>query len=273
MNEADPFDVVETEKVLGATIEIVQYKSLKGSNDLNTAEKVFFANQAGIHLKMIRITLNNSSTKIEPGALYFMKGNLQLESTTQGLSKGLMRKFMTGETLFQSTIKGSGEIYLEPTFGHYLLFNIDDDTLIADKGAFYCASAGLDISAKIQGNISSALFGGEGFFQTQIKGTGIVVLDCPVPVDELLMYELDKGEKLSVDGNFAFVRTGSVTFQAEKSGKSLFQSVTSGEGLLQTFTGPGVVWIAPTEGVYNRIKHSDGISALSNTRGSMGTHT
>lgn len=222
---------------------------------------------------MIRVTLDKSETMIEPGALYFMKGNLQLESSTQGISKGLMRKFITGETLFQSRIKGSGEIYLEPTFGHYMLFNIEDDALIVDKGAFYCASSDLDVSAKLQGNVSSALFGGEGFFQTQIKGSGVVVLVSPVPLEELLMYELAAGEKLSVDGNFAFARTASVSFHAEKSGKTLFQSVTSGEGLLQTFTGPGIVWIAPTEGVYNRISMTGGIGHLSGTQGSMGTHT
>jgi uncharacterized protein (AIM24 family) len=203
-----------------------------------------------------------------------MKGNLQLESTMQGgLTKGLMRKFMTGETLFQSSIKGTGEVYLEPTFGHYLLFNIDNDALIFDKGAFYCASANLEVSAKIQQNVSSALFGGEGLFQTQVKGSGVVVLNSPVPAAELLMYELATGEKLSVDGNFAFVRTASVNFHAEKSGKTLFQSVTSGEGLLQTFTGPGMVWIAPTQGVYNKIKMMSIYSNLSNTKGSIGTNT
>lgn len=273
MNEPDPFEVIETEQVPGAKFEVVQYRALKGSSDLNTSEKVFFANQAGIHLKMVRITLEKSETMIEPGALYFMKGNLQLESSTQGISKGLMRKFITGETLFQSRIKGSGEVYLEPTFGHYMLFNIENDALIVDKGAFYCASADLDVSAKLQGNVSSALFGGEGFFQTQIKGTGVVVLVSPVPIEELLMYELAAGEKLSVDGNFAFARTASVSFHAEKSGKTLFQSVTSGEGLLQTFTGPGVIWIAPTEGIYNRIRMTGGIADLSSTHGSMGTRT
>jgi len=273
MNDVDPFEVVEVEKIQGAIFEVVQYKSLKGSDNLNTAEKVFFANQADIHLKMIRIKLTNSETLIEPGALYFMKGNLHLESSSQGISKGLMRKFMTGETLFQSRIKGTGEIYLEPTFGHYLLFNIDDDALIVDKGAFYCASENLAVSAKLQGNISSALFGGEGFFQTQIKGTGVVVLVSPVPVAELLTYELAAGEKLSVDGNFAFVRTASISFHAEKSGKTLFQSVTSGEGLLQTFTGPGVVWLAPTQGIYERLDKMGGISNLNSTQGSMGTHT
>ena len=249
----DLLEVIETEQVPGAKFEVVQYKFLKGSDNLYVAEKVFFAKQAEVHLKMIRITLEKSETLIEPGALYFMKGHFQLESDSQGLSKGLMRKFTTGETLFQSRIKGTGEVYLEPTFGHYSLFNIEDDALLVDKGAFYCASAGLEVSAKLQGNVSSALFGGEGLFQTQVKGSGVVVLASPVPTDELLMYELAPGEKLSVDGSFAFARTANVEFRAEKSGKSLFQSATSGEGLLQTFTGPGVVWIAPTEDVYKRL--------------------
>lgn len=274
MNNSDLFDVVESESIQGTLLEVVQYKALKGSDDLDVAEKVFFANQADIHLKMIRVTLYRSELLIEPGALYFMKGALQLESSTQGgIAKGLMRKFMTGETLFQSKIKGTGEIYLEPSFGHYLLVNIDNDALIFDKGAFHCASAGLEVSPKMQQNVSSALFGGEGFFQTQVKGSGVVVLNSPVPVSELLMYDLAAGEKLSVDGNFAFVRTANLSFHAEKSGKSLFQSVTGGEGLLQTFTGPGMVWIAPTQGVYDKMKLRNSIANLSHTQGSMGTKT
>lgn len=274
MTNIDPFEVVESESIPGAVLEVVQYKALKGSDDLDVAEKVFFANQADIHLKMIRVKLDKSELLIEPGALYFMKGALQLESSAQGgIAQGLMRKFMTGETLFQSRIKGSGEIYLEPGFGHYLLVNVDNDALIFDKGVFHCASAGLEVSAKMQQNVSSALFGGEGFFQTQVKGSGVVVLNSPVPVSELLMYDLAAGEKLSVDGNFAFARTAGVSFHAEKSGKSLFQSVTGGEGLLQTFTGPGIVWIAPTQGVYDKMKLQNSIANLSHAQGSMGTRT
>lgn len=41
MNNADPFEVIESEQVPGAKFEVVQYKALKGSKDLNTSEKVF----------------------------------------------------------------------------------------------------------------------------------------------------------------------------------------------------------------------------------------
>ncbi len=274
MMEVEAFAVTQTQTIPGAVFEVVQYRALQGSDDLVVAEKIFLVNQANIHAKMIRVTLSKHELLIEPGALYFMKGHLQLESTVQGgIAQGLMRKFMSGESLFQSKIKGTGEVYLEPTFGHYLLFNIEDDALIFDKGVFCCASAGISVSAKMQQNISSSLFGGEGLFQTQVKGTGIVVLNSPVPESELIVYELAAGEKLSVDGNFAFVRTAGVSFQAEKSGKSLFQSVTSGEALLQTFTGPGIVWLAPTQGIYDKIKVMSATAALGNKPGSMGTHT
>lgn len=274
MSGTDNFKVIESEQIAGAVFDVVRYEKLQGSDDLNVAEKVFFANQANIHLKMVRVTLKDSQLLLEPSALYFMKGHLQLESTTGGgLAKGLMRKFLTGETLFQSRIKGTGEVFLEPTFGHYLLFNIENDGLIFDKSAFYCASGGIEVSAKLQSNISSALFGGEGFFQTQATGTGIVVLVSPVPVTELVVYELAPGEKLSVDGNFAFVRTAGVSFQAEMSSKSIFGTVVSGELLLQTFTGPGMVWLAPTQCVYEKMKQPYGVSNLSHNSGSTGTHT
>lgn len=275
MSDNELIEVLQSEQSPGALFEIVQYTSLQGSDDLAAAEKVFFANQAGIRLKLIRIQLDQSEVMIEPGALYYMKGsNLELESSSQGsVSRGLMRKFLSGETMFQSRIRGSGEVYLEPSFGHFLLFTIDDDAVIVDKGAFYCASRNLEVTAVLQKNISSALFGGEGLFQTKISGSGVVVLVSPVPVSELSCYELEKGEKLSVDGNFAFVRSESVTFRAEKSAKTLFQSLSGGEGLLQTFEGPGMVWIAPTQVVYERIKLSGGISNMSKVKGSMGSNT
>lgn len=268
------FQVIDTEKAPGALFEVVCYQKLQGSDDLAVAEKIFLVNQANIHLKMVRVTLTQSEIAIEPRALYFMRGDLRLESGVQGgLARGLMRKLVTGETLFQSKISGSGEVFLEPTFGHFMLVQIEDEALVVDKGAFYCASAGLAVTAVLQRNISSALFGGEGFFQTEIKGSGVVVLNTPVPASELLMIELGKGEKLSVDGNFAFARTSTVTFQAEKSAKTLFQSLTSGEALLQTFTGPGVVWIAPTQGVYHKIKAAGSYANLADSRGSATTRT
>jgi uncharacterized protein (AIM24 family) len=195
---------------------------LKGSSDIRVAEELFYANQTNIHLKMVHIALNNSHVRIEPGALYFMKGQLEIKASAGGgIMQGLARKMASGESFFVNEIHGTGDIYLEPTFGHFFLHQINKEEggVIIDKSLFYGGTAGLDISAVMQKNISSALFGGEGLFQTLISGTGIAILCSPVPADEIVRYELGS-EKLSVDGNFALMRSEKVNFRAEKSSKN-----------------------------------------------------
>lgn len=165
---------------------------------------------------MIRITLYNSFARIEPGFLYFMKGNLENKTSTGGgILKGLGRKVLSGEWLFINEIHGTGQIYLEPSFGYFFICELE----IGDQGMFYASTRDLDISSTLQKNISAGVFGGEGLFQTQVKGSEVVVLYSPVLTNEVQKIELDN-EKLSVDGNFALLRTAEIDFKAEKSSKT-----------------------------------------------------
>lgn len=256
----------------GTKVEILEIKKLKGSSDLRVAESLFFAAEAGLSAKMIRITINNSKTRVEAGALYFMRGDLEMKASTGGgILKGLSRKMLSGESFFVNEIHGTGEIWLEPTFGHFILHQIENgEGIIVDKSMFYAGTSNLDISAQMQKNVSSAVMGGEGLFQTKIAGEGIAILYSTVPQQEILKVELNN-EKLSVDGNFAMMRTDGVTFRAEKSSKSWLATSVSGEGLLQTFNGTGMVWIAPTEGIYEKMATPTGLKNLANSLGTMGT--
>lgn len=276
MVENSSFEVLDSaDSGDGTKVDVVQFTNLAGSADVRTAENLYFANQSGMRLKMVRITLQNSRARVEPGAMYYMKGRLEMKASSGGgLLKGLSRKMLSGESFFVNEIHGSGEIYLEPTFGHFLLHRIEknEKALIVDKGLFFAGTSGLDIKAVAQKNVSSAMFGGEGLFQTQIKGSGIAVLYSPVPSTEISKIVL-KNEKLSVDGNFALMRTEGVQFRAEKSSKSWISTSVSGEGLLQTFEGTGTVWIAPTQGVYEKLATPNGIKMLSMPPGSSHTGT
>jgi uncharacterized protein (AIM24 family) len=275
MNDKN-YNILDEKEADNAVIQVLQYKDLKGSSDVMTAERLYYAHESGMSLKMVRVILNNSSLRVEPGALYFMEGDLEMKSTTGGgLLKGLGRKMLSDETFFVNEIHGTGQIYLEPTYGHFLLHEVVDTAegeLIVDKGSFYAGTEVLDISTRSQKNISSALLGGEGFFQTHIMGRGIAILYSPVPVQEIHEVTLNKS-KLSVDGNFALMRTGGVTFSVEKSSKSWVSTSVSGEGLLQTFKGTGTVWVAPTQGVYEKLTTDKGIKRLSSPMKSMGTNT
>jgi uncharacterized protein (AIM24 family) len=133
--------------------------------------------------------------------------------------------------------------------------------VIADRWMFYCGQGSFDVGSAVQKNVSSALFSGEGLFRTRIRGTGICVLETPVPADEAMRIDL-KGEKLQVNGNFALMRTDRIDFSFETSATSLLGTITSGEGLLQTFRETGSVWIAPMQGVYRRLQ-AGGMASMS----------
>ena len=275
MLDLNGFAVLESiEADDGTKVETIQFDDLKGSSDLRSAEKLFYAKEVGIRLKMVRVFLNNSTIRVEPGALYFMKGDLKMQTSTGGgFAQGLARKMVAGESFFVNEIVGTGEIYFEPTFGYFFLHKIEksEGGVIVDRSLFYAGTSGLDISAAIQNNLSSALWGGEGLFQTKIFGNGIAILCSPVPIQEIIKYKLS-GEKLFVDGNFALMRSEEITFRVEKSSKSWISTSVSGEGMLQTFEGNGFVWIAPTQSIYEKLVYK-GLEELTLIKGSSNSKT
>lgn len=272
MQDGTGEDIIDSRTTPGARFEVIQKRELVGSSDVRSSEQLFYANATGMRLKWVRVTLNQGAIRVEPGALYYMHGKVEMDASTGGgIGRGLRRALTSGETLFVNQIRGTGTVVLEPTFGHFILLDIDNDEIIADRGLFFAGSADLDISSVMQRNVSSALFGGEGLFQTSIKGSGVAVLFAPVPIEELVEIQLDN-ETLQVDGNFALFRTRGVEFSVTKSSKSWLATSVSGEGLLQTFKGTGTVWIAPTQSIYDRLSGPEGLASLALTPGARSTN-
>lgn len=268
------YEVLQAVEADGFTVEVLAFPRLGGARDHQTAATVFFANQAGLRLKQVRITLHKSELVAEAGALHFLMGAIEVESRVggvSGLGKAMVNKFLTRESAFLPRYRGTGQIYLEPSFSHFLIHALDGEELIADRGMFYCGQGSLDVSAALQRNVSSALFGGEGLFQTRVRGHGLCVFESPVPADEVLRVDL-RDDVLQVDGNFALMRSGAIEFSVEKSTRSLLGTLTSGELLLQTFRGTGSVWLAPTQDIYQRMA-AEGLGTLGAAGRSSGTST
>lgn len=256
-------NVIDKSTVGNNVIEIVELAELDGATSGYTAQQLFFMRQAGVTLKFVRVHLAEGELTTEAGAFYYSKGRIQNNVETGGVggvAKKLFNSALTKETAFNPKYSGVGEVVLEPTFKHFILLDMKEQSFIVDKGMYYCSVGNIKVETVIQRNVSSALAGGEGLFQTSISGTGAVVLSLDVPMTEIQMYELNN-EMVQVDGNFAILRESTVRFDVRKSTKSLFGSVVGGEGLLQTFEGTGKVWIAPTAPVYNRMAFM-GMSAV-----------
>ncbi|WP_321835486.1 AIM24 family protein [Clostridium butyricum] len=236
--------------------QILEYENLEGATDVESAFGLNIIRESGIKLKQIRIALENSSVILEPGALSYMKGNIKISSKTGGVlgfGKKLISSKLTGETVFKPTYSGTGEIFLEPSFGNFALIELEDDEIIVDDGLFFACESSVEVGVTIQRNLSAALLGDETLCQTKISGSGIVALEIPVPESEIFKCILID-DTLKVDGNFAILRTGNIEFTVEKSSKSIVGSVTSGEGLVNVYRGSGEVWIVPTKSVYSDLK-------------------
>jgi len=258
--------VIEEKKYGSAILQVVEMQKLMGAKSANMAQQLFFMEKEDVKLRFIRAILNGSEVTTEAGAFYYSKGNIETNVEVGGitgvLGKGLKSK-LTGETAFNPTYKGSGEVVLEPTTQYLCLYPMDNESIIVDKGMYYCHIGNIKVSPVIQSNISSAIAGGEGLFQTKIEGSGIVGLAIPVPLDEIVVINLEN-EQCQVDGNFAILRDASINFSVTKSSKTIFGSLAGGEGLLNTFRGSGQLWLAPTSPVYYRLPYGIGVEGGSN---------
>ena len=260
--------ILDSAEVKGARIDIVEMTELNGAQSTGAAQSLFFAKQSNVKMKFIRITLSGGSVRTESGALYYSKGRIQSQVPTGGpvgMIGKMVKSKLTKETAFNPVYSGVGEVVLEPTFEHYILLELNNETIIVDKGLYYCSIGDINTSIAAQGNVSSAMFGGEGIFQTKITGTGFVALQIPVPMEEVEIYNL-QNETVQVDGNFALLRSGTIDFSVRLAGGGVISSATSGEGLLQTFTGTGHVWVAPTAPVYAKMRMG-GISGVNIMQG------
>lgn len=246
--------VVDQASFGGMRIEVMEYQKLLGSTNTSAASDLYFMEKQNIRARQVAVYLDNDMVTVEPGAMSYFRGNLEMISgVTAGNALGrLFSGAVTGEALAQPEYRGSGMLVLEPSFNHFLLLQLDHEEIIVDKGMFYCAQGGVTVKASMQRTVSSAVAGGEGLFQIALSGTGLVVLECPVPSCEIDIIELSN-DVLKVDGNFAVLRSVGLQFTVERSAKTLLGSAVSGEGLVNVYRGTGSVWLAPSIKIYNTI--------------------
>lgn len=247
--------VIDSSENKSCHIDVLEYQNLNGLTNSNMAKNLYFMKEQNIHPKQIVIYLNNDTIKVEPGALSYMQGNIEMVS---GVNVGniigkVFSSKITNENIAQPEYKGTGMIVLEPSFKHFVVIDLQvNEDIIVDKGMFYASQGSVTSKPVMQKSISSALAGGEGLFQIYIKGPGLVVLEIPVPMEEVDIIEMHN-DVLKVDGNFALLRSASMGFTVERSAKTLIGSSVSGEGLVNVYRGTGQVWLAPTIKIYENL--------------------
>jgi uncharacterized protein (AIM24 family) len=199
-------------------------------------------------LRMVKVTLNGDTVRSESGAMHYMKGNIEMATKAPSIG-GFLKSMVSNENVFRPTYTGTGEVYFgPPTFGEYHIMELTGNELILDQGSYVCSDENIEVGV-FRNKGMSMLAGGEGIFQTSVKGTGKVVVYSQGPLQAIDL----QNDTLTVDGSFAVARDGSLTFETKLLGKGVLSKVAGGEGFVNIISGTGTVYLSPVPSRYNSL--------------------
>jgi uncharacterized protein (TIGR00266 family) len=200
----------------------------------------------GTLLQSVDVHLSQGeSMYTESGGMAWMRGDIEMKTSTKGgLMAGLGRK-LAGESLFMTTYtcrSSEGLVVFTPEApGKVLDFQLGaGQSLICQKDAFMCAEASVKLEMHFRKKLGAGLFGGEGFILQKVTGPGTVFLEIPGEVRE---YTLVAGETMQVDPGHIALFEPTVSYDIATV-KGVANILFSGEGLfLAKLRGPGRIWL------------------------------
>lgn len=214
-----------------------------------SAAEAFYESEMNIHKKQVIAELDGNGIILQGGEMQIMMGDIKASTNVQGVGdyfKKLIGSTVTGETAIKPRYTGTGVVLLEPTYKFVLFEDVADwnGGMVIEDGMFLACDDTVQMKVVARTTFSSALLGNEGLFNTMLSGTGIAVLESPVPAQELIIVDLEDDE-VRIDGRMAIAWSDSLRFTVERTTRTLIGSAASGEGLVNVYRGTGRVLIAP----------------------------
>ncbi len=180
----------------------------------------------------------------EVGGRTWSRGDVVTETTSGGGAGKALGRMLTGESLFMSTYtaQGPSEVAFTSSFPGRIVARelAPGEVILAQKTAFLCATAGVELSVHVNKSAKTGLAGGEGFLMQKLTGPGLVFFEIDGYCKE---YNLQPGERLVCDTGVVALMDSSVTMEAQMV-KGFKNKMFGGEGLFDTvLTGPGSVYL------------------------------
>ena len=243
-NQTDVHKVVATK----GCFSILEY-----DHDVSVTEAsamtAYYASKMNIRKRQVVAQLNGNGVTVQAGAMQMMMGAVDAATNVKGagdLLKKMVGSKVTGESAIKPQYAGNGLLVLEPTYKYILLEDLANwnGNMVIEDGMFLACDSTVGLSVTARSTLSSAVLGQEGLFNTALTGEGIVVLESPVPAQELIVVDL-KDDVVKIDGNMAIAWSNTLKFTVERTTKTLVGSAASGEGFVNVYRGTGRVLIAP----------------------------
>lgn len=230
-----------------------KYHIVEYDHDVSTSPELaiveYFAGKMNVRKRQLAIQLKEDDVVIQSGAMQWFTGDVTVKTDIKSvgnLAKKLAGSAVTKETAVKPRYTGTGLVVLEPSCKYIFLEDLDKwgSGMVIEDHMFLACDGDVDMKVVARKNISSAVLGGEGLFNTCLSGKGIVALESNVPKEELVFVDLNN-DVLKVDGSFVVAWSKSLSFSVERTTKTLIGSAASGEGLVNVYRGTGHVLLAP----------------------------
>lgn len=213
------------------------------------AISAYFSEKMNAKKRQVFVEVGKVGCVMQAGAMQWMIGNVTSETGMQGVGNILGKMVgasVSKETAVKPHYTGQGAVMLEPTYKHILLVDVEEwGSMVLEDGLFLACEDTVQHKIVARTNASSAISSGEGFFNLSLQGKGIAALESPVPMEELIVIELEN-DQIKIDGSMAIAWSNSLNFTVERSSKSLLGSAVNGEGLVNVYRGTGKILLAPT---------------------------
>ncbi|MDO5295601.1 MAG: AIM24 family protein [bacterium] len=222
--------------------------------------------QMNVRNRQALITLEDSSFMVSAGAMQWTLGDVKLSSNVKGVGDYFgkaLSGMVTGEGAVKPVYTGTGLLMLEPTLKHLFPMRVEKwGGITLTDGAYMGCETSVSLTVKKNAGLRTGL-AGEGFFNLCCSGSGVLLVESPVPYAHLMEVVLEDDE-LRVDGNMAVAWSSSLNYTTElavnnnnpesKESKGFFgkmkdavASGATGEGYVNAFRGTGKVLVALVE--------------------------
>jgi len=189
----------------------------------------------------LEVTLNpGESITAEAGSFIYGMGNYEVKTKTGGITKGLFRKLLAGESLFLNTYiaRTNTVIGLAPNLpGRIIPLMLNNEEWYLNDGAYLAHYGDIDVSIKFLG--FKGLLTRWNLFWIKISGRGIAWITS---YGEIIPINLAAGQEIVVDNSQLLAFPSYVKFDIMKFG-GLKSFLFGGEGLVVRIRGPATVYI------------------------------
>ncbi len=191
----------------------------------------------------------------ESDSMLAMQDGIEIRGEARGgVMSSLGRAITSGENFFQQTLIATSDsvVMLSPSLpGDIKILNLQQSKgYFLNDYAFFAAEDSVKLEVRRNQNISSAIFGGDGFFVMYAHGKGQLAINGLGSIEEIELSS-DSGD-LIVDNGHLLAWEEGVHHQAQMPNRNsgggflsrAMQSVVSGEGIVMRLSGTGKIYIA-----------------------------